>query len=76
MPVFSFGETDLFDQVSNPPGSFLNSLQCSLQKLTGFAPCLPNGRGFFQYSFGLVPRRRPVAIVGKNMLTLNLFIEF
>lgn len=64
VPVISFGETDLFNQVENPEGSFLRKLQEFLRKVTGIAPIMFIGRGFFQYNFGLVPRRSPVTTVG------------
>ncbi|PSN36198.1 2-acylglycerol O-acyltransferase 2-A [Blattella germanica] len=66
VPVFSFGETDLYDQVSNPKGSLIRKAQEKFRKLTGIAPVLPIGRGLFQYSFGIIPLRRPVYTVGKN----------
>jgi len=66
VPVISFGETDLFDQVPNPRGSTLRDLQTKLQKVFGFSVPLIRGRGIFNYSFGLLPHRRPVAtVVGK-----------
>ncbi|XP_065157473.1 2-acylglycerol O-acyltransferase 1-like isoform X2 [Atheta coriaria] len=68
VPVFSFGETDVFDQVDNPEGSWVRSLQEWLKNYIGIAPAIPVGRGFFQYNFGLVPRRRPVTtVVGRPM---------
>ncbi|XP_014207549.1 2-acylglycerol O-acyltransferase 1 [Copidosoma floridanum] len=63
VPVFSFGETDLYNQMSSPEGSLVRRTQEFLKKATGVAPILPIGRGFFQYSFGLVPRRKPIHIV-------------
>ncbi|KAF5281440.1 hypothetical protein FQA39_LY17794 [Lamprigera yunnana] len=60
VPVFSFGETDLFDQVSNTEGSLLRRFQEWVKKLTGVAPIIPIGRGFLQYTFGFVPVRKPV----------------
>ncbi|KAG8337729.1 2-acylglycerol O-acyltransferase 2-like [Homalodisca vitripennis] len=66
VPVFSFGETNLYDQVSNPPGSWLHSVQDKCRKVLGIAPCIPIGRGIFQYNFGVIPRRHPVStVVGK-----------
>lgn len=61
VPVLSFGETDLFDQLEGP---YLRSFQEMLRKWIGIAPVLPIGRGFFQYSFGIIPRRSPVTTVG------------
>nr|XP_023394806.1 2-acylglycerol O-acyltransferase 2 [Loxodonta africana] len=66
VPIFSFGENELFDQVNNPPGSWLRCVQNHLQKVMGFALPLFHGRGVFQYSFGLLPYRRPITtVVGK-----------
>ena len=36
-PVFSFGETDVWDQVDNPRGSTLRTIQEKLQQRLGFA---------------------------------------
>ncbi|XP_077550999.1 2-acylglycerol O-acyltransferase 2-A-like [Haemaphysalis longicornis] len=66
VPVFSFGENDLFHQVKNPPGSRLRSLQEKLKSLTGVAPAIFYGRGILQYTWGYMPfRERIVTIVGK-----------
>ncbi|KAM4698982.1 2-acylglycerol O-acyltransferase 2 [Discoglossus pictus] len=66
VPVFSFGENELFDQVDNPRGSWLRTIQEKLQKMMGVALPLFHARGVFQYSFGLMPYRKPiVTIVGK-----------
>lgn len=63
VPVFTFGETDIYDQVSNPPGSCLFKFQERIRQIIGLAPCIPIGRGFFQYSFGLLPRRHELTTV-------------
>ncbi|KAG8537891.1 hypothetical protein GDO81_023615, partial [Engystomops pustulosus] len=65
VPVLSFGENNLYYQVDNPPGSLLRTTQEKLQKMMGLALPLFHGRGVFQYSFGLLPHRRPVYTVGK-----------
>ncbi|XP_062904815.1 2-acylglycerol O-acyltransferase 2-like isoform X1 [Mobula hypostoma] len=66
VPVFSFGENELFDQVENPPGSTLRAVQDRLQKLMGLAMPLFHARGIFQYSFGLIPFRKPIyTVVGE-----------
>ncbi|XP_031338064.1 2-acylglycerol O-acyltransferase 2-A-like isoform X2 [Photinus pyralis] len=68
VPVISFGETDLFSQVPSPEGSVIRYIQEFIRKLIGIAPALPLGRGFFQYSFGLVPQRKPVTtVVGRPL---------
>ncbi|KAM4747507.1 LOW QUALITY PROTEIN: uncharacterized protein WCC33_005074 [Rhinophrynus dorsalis] len=63
VPVLSFGENDLYYQVSNPRGSLLRTTQEKMQKVMGIAIPLFHGRGVFQYSLGLLPHRRPVYTV-------------
>lgn len=63
VPVFSFGELDIYDQVPNPPGSKLRYWQEIFKRFTGVAPIVANGRGLFQYSFGIVPHRTPLNTV-------------
>ncbi|XP_014816095.1 PREDICTED: 2-acylglycerol O-acyltransferase 2 [Calidris pugnax] len=66
VPIFSFGENDLFDQVRNPKGSWLRQIQHRLQQIMGISLPLFHARGIFQYSFGLIPYRRPIfTVVGK-----------
>uniref|UniRef100_A0AC11C351 Uncharacterized protein n=1 Tax=Ovis aries TaxID=9940 RepID=A0AC11C351_SHEEP len=66
VPVFSFGENELFNQVSNPKGSWLRNVQEKLQKMMGFALPLFHARGIFQYSFGLIPYRKHIhTVVGR-----------
>eukprot|EP01126_Amoeba_proteus_P058315 TRINITY_DN7511_c0_g2_i8.p1 TRINITY_DN7511_c0_g2~~TRINITY_DN7511_c0_g2_i8.p1 ORF type:complete len:284 (-),score=42.92 TRINITY_DN7511_c0_g2_i8:130-981(-) len=66
VPIFSFGETDLWDQVENPPGSFTRKVQDYLKETLTFTLPLLSGRGVFQYSYGLLPHRRPIhTVVGK-----------
>lgn len=65
VPVISFGELDLFDQPPNPPGSKLRRWQEFVKNVTGIAAAKFIGRGFFQYTYGMIPRRKPVFTVGK-----------
>ncbi|CAN2390541.1 O-acyltransferase [Pristimantis euphronides] len=66
VPIFSFGENELYDQVENPKGSLLRTIQEKLQKVMGVAFPLFHARGVFQYSVGLIPYRRPInTVVGK-----------
>ncbi|KAM7235997.1 hypothetical protein CapIbe_013183 [Capra ibex] len=66
VPIFSFGENDIYEQVENSPGSWLRWFQDQLHKsIRGSIPVF-YGRGIFQYSFGLMPYRRPITtVVGK-----------
>jgi len=63
VPVFSFGENDVFSQVSNARGTPLRAFQEKLQQKLGFAIPLIKGRGIFQYTFGLMPHRRAIRTV-------------
>lgn len=63
VPMFSFGELDLFDQPDNEPGTKLRRWQDFVKAVTGIAPTKFIGRGFFQYSYGLIPRRKPLHLV-------------
>ncbi|KAF5888051.1 2-acylglycerol O-acyltransferase 2-A-like, partial [Clarias magur] len=66
VPVYSFGENEVFDQVSNPPGTWLRWVQDQLQSIMGISLPLFHARGIFQYSFGLMPYRKPITtVVGK-----------
>eukprot|EP00123_Amoebidium_parasiticum_P009330 comp19400_c0_seq2/m.22454 comp19400_c0_seq2/g.22454 ORF comp19400_c0_seq2/g.22454 comp19400_c0_seq2/m.22454 type:complete len:410 (-) comp19400_c0_seq2:96-1325(-) len=63
VPVFGFGENNLWHQVPNPPGSAVRDFQLKMTKYLGFTTPLLFGRGIFQYRWGLVPHRRPVNVV-------------
>ncbi|OAD56202.1 2-acylglycerol O-acyltransferase 1 [Eufriesea mexicana] len=63
VPVFSFGETDVYDQLYRSEGSLLKRTQHYIRKKIGIAPVILRGRGFFQYSFGIIAQRRPITVV-------------
>ncbi|KAK2166653.1 hypothetical protein LSH36_37g13045 [Paralvinella palmiformis] len=66
VPVYTFGENDLFAQVDNPEGSVIRTFQENFKKLFGFAPPFYHGRGIFNYNFGLLPHRKPIyTVVGR-----------
>lgn len=60
VPIFSFGENDLYDQLANPPGSRIRRLQIAIQKRLGYATPFFKGRGVFQYAVGFLPNRHRV----------------
>jgi len=41
----------------------IRKLQEKFKKLLSFSPPIFYGRGFFQYSFGMVPKRVPINVV-------------
>lgn len=60
VPVYSFGENELFPQVLLSEGSVGRRLQALFKQVMGFAPCLvTGGRWLF------LPYRRPVTTVGE-----------
>ncbi|XP_005395549.1 PREDICTED: 2-acylglycerol O-acyltransferase 1 isoform X2 [Chinchilla lanigera] len=66
VPVFSFGENDLYKQIHNPKGSWLRNVQDRLQRSMTFALPVIYGRGIFQQSFGILPHRKPIhTVVGR-----------
>lgn len=62
VPAIAFGETNVYDTQSEN-GSTVQKIQQIIKKYTTIAPVLFNGRGFFQTSFGLIPRRHPITLV-------------
>lgn len=60
VPIFSFGENDLYDQVANPRGSRLRHIQLLIQKRLGYATPVFKGRGVFQYAIGFLPQRHSI----------------
>jgi len=66
VPVFSFGENDLFLQFDNPEGGMLRKVQEHMKKIFGYSPPLFHGRGIFNYTYGIMPYRKPMyTVVGK-----------
>lgn len=65
VPVFTFGEIDVFDQINNPLSSRIRNIQNLFKKYVGFPqPFIVFGRGLFQYSFGILPHRKRIVQVG------------
>ncbi len=66
VPIFVFGENYVYGQAPNPEGSRLRRFQNWFEKKFTFSPPIFYGRGIFQYTFGLLPHRRPLnVVVGK-----------
>ncbi|MBN3312695.1 DGAT2 acyltransferase, partial [Atractosteus spatula] len=61
VPVYSFGENEIFEQFVFSEGSLARSVQKLFQRFVGFAPCLFHGQ-----RWGLLPYRTPITtVVGK-----------
>eukprot|EP01117_Protostelium_nocturnum_P000708 TRINITY_DN1085_c0_g2_i1.p1 TRINITY_DN1085_c0_g2~~TRINITY_DN1085_c0_g2_i1.p1 ORF type:complete len:289 (+),score=113.45 TRINITY_DN1085_c0_g2_i1:222-1088(+) len=63
VPVFSFGENDLYTQIPNPKGSKLRKFQDWVCRVAGVSPPAFYGRGVFNYDYGILPKRKQVATV-------------
>nr|AGF92151.1 diacylglycerol O-acyltransferase [Thraustochytrium aureum] len=63
VPVLAFGENDIFDTIYYESGTVMRKIQEVVRKRLGFATPVFSGRGFFNYSFGFLPHRRPVIVV-------------
>lgn len=61
VPIYSFGENELFQQVIFSEGSLARKLQDLFKKVMGFAPCL-----FIGERMALVPYKIPLTIVGRS----------
>lgn len=65
VPVYSFGENELFEQLENPKGSFLRACQNKFQKYLSFAPPLFFGRGILPNTVGFLPHKVPIVTVSE-----------
>lgn len=66
VPVFSFGENDMYAQPFNRRGSYLRAIQECVRRWLTFAPVFFYGRGIFQNTFGFMPYRSKITTVGKD----------
>ncbi|KAG9348625.1 hypothetical protein JZ751_002365 [Albula glossodonta] len=67
VPVYSFGENEVYRQVVFEEGTQIKLFQKKIQKLLGFAPCVFHGRGLLSAnSWGFMPYSKPITcVVGK-----------
>uniref|UniRef100_A0A7I5E677 Acyltransferase n=1 Tax=Haemonchus contortus TaxID=6289 RepID=A0A7I5E677_HAECO len=63
VPVYSFGENDLYNQLDNPEGSLVRKIQTLSKRWLGISLPLFYGRGVLQLNFGFLPHRRPIHTV-------------
>lgn len=63
VPVYSFGENELYYSLDNPENSRLRSFQNKVKNMTNFGLPVIWGRGVFNYTFGILPLRRPIHTV-------------
>ncbi|CAB3405070.1 unnamed protein product [Caenorhabditis bovis] len=72
VPVYSFGENEIFEQLANPIGSRLRQFQEKGKRLLSVSSPLFYGRGVFQRDFGYLPFRKPIDTVDLFFLELNI----
>ncbi|MBZ3884679.1 2-acylglycerol O-acyltransferase 3 [Sciurus carolinensis] len=64
VPVYSFGENDIFRLKAFAAGSWQHLCQVTFKRLVGFSPCIFWGRGLFSASsWGLLPFAVPITTV-------------
>ncbi|XP_075384267.1 2-acylglycerol O-acyltransferase 3-like [Tenrec ecaudatus] len=64
VPIYSFGENDIFNVKTFPTDSWQYLCQMTFKKLVGFAPCIFFGQSLFSAkSWGLMPFPRPITTV-------------
>lgn len=63
VPVLSFGENELYDQVDSEEHPLIHKWQLVVKKAMGFTIPLFHARGIFNYDVGLMPYRRAMNIV-------------
>ncbi|KAK8844118.1 hypothetical protein IAR55_006912 [Kwoniella newhampshirensis] len=67
VPVFSFGENDIYEQMANAKGSWVYKIQRKVQKVFGFTLPL-----FYGHNYGLMPFRHPiVSVIGTPIHTIR-----
>ncbi|KAF3840701.1 hypothetical protein F7725_006563, partial [Dissostichus mawsoni] len=70
VPVYAFGENELFKQVILSEGSLGRRLQELFKKIIGFAPCL-----FVGEHMGILPYRNPITTVVGSPISVPKHIE-
>jgi 2-acylglycerol O-acyltransferase 2/2-acylglycerol O-acyltransferase 1 len=63
VPVFAFGENDVYDQLDTDQHPYIHRLQMLVKKFMGFTVPIFHARGIFNYDVGMMPYRRPINIV-------------
>ncbi|KAI4133920.1 MAG: hypothetical protein LQ347_001955 [Umbilicaria vellea] len=63
VPVLSFGENNLYDQVQADAHPAIYKIQMAVKRTLGFTIPLFHARGVFNYDYGMMPYRRPLNVV-------------
>ncbi|XP_049644123.1 2-acylglycerol O-acyltransferase 3-like [Suncus etruscus] len=75
VPVYSFGENDIFRVKSFEEGTWQYVVQVTFKKIAGFSPCIFWGRSLFSQNFwGLLPLPKPITtVVGRPIPVPQVF---
>ncbi|CAI5453426.1 unnamed protein product [Caenorhabditis angaria] len=67
VPMYNFGENDLYEQYDNRKGTVIREVQEKICKVWGLCPPFLRGRSILnQYMIGLLPFRKPItSVIGK-----------
>lgn len=78
VPIFGFGEADIYNILQPKPGSFGDIFQKWLKKHFAFTIPFFSARGVFIYDFGFLPYRNPINVcIGKPIyIPSNLVQEY
>lgn len=72
VPVFSFGENDVFKQLPNPKHSRVWKVQNFIKSWTAIGPAFWHGKGLIEESFGFIAFRKPIyTVVGKPITVVK-----
>ena len=63
LPVFGFGENDIYEQLDPHAHPWINKMQLVVKKAMGWTVPIFHARGIFNYDVGMMPYRRPMNIV-------------
>lgn len=63
VPVYGFGESDLFIRKLGKEGTIFRGIQNRLRKILTFSTPVFHGRGICNYTFGFLPKRTPLSVV-------------
>jgi 2-acylglycerol O-acyltransferase 2 len=63
VPVFGFGENDIYEQLDPHAHPWINKIQLFVKKVMGWTVPIFHARGIFNYDVGMMPYRRPMNIV-------------
>lgn len=67
VPVYSFGETDIYGQVNNQEGTLMRAFQEKIKSLSSVSPIIPVGRWY-----SIIPKKRPITVVGKYCVIFSI----